>query len=192
MAMPTESPCSLLLLSLPMARPALTVLRRMLLVIVSGKTLAKINGHTFFSTGPSLRTPHQQMSRDYPIPVETHGICFCLGVCFTPSKMSSIFRQDRDEILTESTAQNTHQHTGSLPLWQQVMLHPTRPLLQCGTALSAPQYCILYVAVSTICDLSSPYVTLWLCLDPACQLFCQGTENAEYHIALFHEHVGLA
>lgn len=53
----------------------------------------KIN-HTFFSTGPSLRTPHQQMSRDYPIPVERRRLCLCLWVCFTRSKMSGIFRQD--------------------------------------------------------------------------------------------------
>ena len=35
-----------------------------------------------------------------------------------------------------------HEHTGSLPLRQQVMPHPTRPLLQYGTASSAPQRCV--------------------------------------------------
>lgn len=47
--------------------------------------------NTFLSTGPSLSTPHQQMSRDYPILVERHRLCFCLWICFTHSKMSSIF-----------------------------------------------------------------------------------------------------
>lgn len=115
---------------------------RTALVIVSRKALTKINGHTFVSTGPCLRTPHKQMSRDYPILVERHGLCFCLWICFSPPEMSSIFRQDCAEMLNESTAQNMHQHTGSLPFWQQVMLHPTSLLLQCGRALSAPQYCI--------------------------------------------------
>lgn len=56
----------------------LLFLNRTLLVIVSSKALTKIKGHAFFSTGPSLRTPHKQMSRDYPIPVERHRLCFCL------------------------------------------------------------------------------------------------------------------
>lgn len=57
----------------------------------------------FFSTGPSLRMPLKQMSRDYPIPVERRRLCFCLWVCFTRSKMSSIFRRGRAEMLNDWT-----------------------------------------------------------------------------------------
>lgn len=111
-------------------------------VVLLSKVATKINGQASFSTGSSLRTPTNRCPGITPSQWKDTG-CGCLCICFTHSKMSGIFRLDFAEMLNEWIELNMHQHVGGLPYWQQVMRHPTRPLLQCGSALSALQSLIV-------------------------------------------------
>lgn len=121
-------------------------------VIVSGKSLTKINGHTFFSTGPSWRMPCQQMSRDYPVPMERHRLCLCLWVCFTHSRMPDI--SERGLLWWNAWMSGSHQQASARrtsSLWQWLLLHLTRLLMLYDVASSAYPLCVLceYVRLLT-------------------------------------------
>lgn len=55
------------------------------------EAMTKINSHTFFSTGSSLRSLHQQMSRDWVIPLQRCWLCFCDCVFFSPTGKCEVF-----------------------------------------------------------------------------------------------------
>lgn len=135
-AMPAGSPCYPVIVLTAIGQPSSSLLIGMLLVVHLSKVVTKIDGQTYFSTGSSLRTSTSRCPGITPSRWKDTG-CACLWICFTHLKMSCIFRLDCAEMLNEWIELNMHQHVGGLPYWQQVMRHPTRPLLQCGSALSA-------------------------------------------------------